>query len=165
MHKTSQATGKEQLRRHRANRCAWFCGSYAVTAERSDQLSYVPRLFFNNLVIRHIESSGSQLSLASTISLLWTQFWASVDTTWTPKSANQQRNLVYQMRKSFGVHLAGANSRCLLGMPHRRHDLRETNHCIGRDGEIIEGVASVDESAITGESPPVAPESGPTGSR
>ena len=60
----------------------------AVTGQRSDQLSYVPRLFFNNLVIRHIESSVSQLSpfsLFSTISLLWTQFWASVDTTWTPR--------------------------------------------------------------------------------
>ena len=67
----------------------------AVTGQRSDQLSYVPRLFFNNLGLCHIESSGSQLSLfslSSTISLLWTQFRASVDTTWTPrwtpKSAN-----------------------------------------------------------------------------
>ena len=60
----------------------------AVTGQRSDQLSYVPRLFFNNLVICHIESSVSQLSLFSlfsTISLLWTQFRASVDTTWTPR--------------------------------------------------------------------------------
>ena len=31
----------------------------AVTGQRSDQLSYVPRLFFNNLVICHIESSVS----------------------------------------------------------------------------------------------------------
>jgi hypothetical protein len=64
----------------------------AVTGQRSDQLSYVPRLFFNNLVICHIESSASQLSLfslSSTISLLWTQFWAFVDTTWTP---NQPTN-------------------------------------------------------------------------
>jgi hypothetical protein len=52
----------------------------AVTGQRSNQLSYVPRLFFNNLVIRHIESSGSQLSLFSIIALLWTQFRASVDT-------------------------------------------------------------------------------------
>src|SRR5271156_3376995 len=60
----------------------------AVTGQRSDQLSYVPRLFFNNLVIRHIESSVSQLSLFSlfsTISPLWTQFRALVDTTWTPR--------------------------------------------------------------------------------
>jgi hypothetical protein len=49
----------------------------AVTGQRSDQLSYVPRLFFNNLGLCHIESSVSQLSLFSlfsTISLLWTQF-------------------------------------------------------------------------------------------
>ena len=67
----------------------------AVTGQRSDQLSYVPRLFFNNLVIRHIESSASQLSLFSlfsTISLLWTQFRASVDTTWTPRWTPNQVN-------------------------------------------------------------------------
>jgi hypothetical protein len=49
----------------------------AVTGQRSDQLSYVPRLFFNNLSLCHIESESSQLSLfslCSTISLLWTQF-------------------------------------------------------------------------------------------
>jgi hypothetical protein len=61
----------------------------AVTGQRSNQLSYVPRLFFNNLVKRHIESSASQLSLFSLfsiISLLWTQFWASVDTKVDTKS-------------------------------------------------------------------------------
>jgi len=52
-------------------------------------------LFFNNLVIRHIESSVSQLSLFSlfsTISPLWTQFWAFVDTTWTPRWTPNQVN-------------------------------------------------------------------------
>src|SRR5665213_2189162 len=83
----------------------------AVTGQRSDQLSYVPRLFFNNLVIRHIESSVSQLSLFSlfsTISPLWTQFWDSVDTMWTPrwtpKSSPQRQDKVYQMRARIGVH-------------------------------------------------------------
>src|SRR5260370_19963367 len=49
----------------------------AVTGQRSNQLSYVPKMFFNNLVKHHIESSVSQLSLfllGSTSSLLWTQF-------------------------------------------------------------------------------------------
>jgi hypothetical protein len=61
----------------------------AVTGQRSDQLSYVPKIVFNNLVICHIESSVSQLSLFSLfsiISLLWTQFWASVDTKVDTKS-------------------------------------------------------------------------------
>ena len=36
----------------------------------------------------------------------------------------------------------------------------EANDLIPSDGEIIEGIASVDESAITGESAPVIHESG-----
>src|SRR5665213_279302 len=74
----------------------------AVTGQRSNQLSYVPRLFFNNLDICHIESSGSQLSLFSTISSLWTQSWVSVDTTWTPrwtpKLPPRRQDQVYQKR-------------------------------------------------------------------
>src|SRR6202041_2648939 len=38
--------------------------------------------------------------------------------------------------------------------------LVEANQIIPSDGEIVEGVASVDESAITGESAPVIRESG-----
>src|SRR5216683_4394529 len=38
--------------------------------------------------------------------------------------------------------------------------LVETNDIIPADGEIVEGVASVDESAVTGESAPVIRESG-----
>ena len=58
----------------------------AVTGQRSNQLSYVPRLLFNNLVICHIDSSVSKLSLfslVSTISLSWTQFSAFWDIKWT----------------------------------------------------------------------------------
>jgi len=53
------------------------------------------------LDICHIESSDSQLSLfslVSTLSLLWTQFWASIDTKQTPKPAPQRQNQVYQKR-------------------------------------------------------------------
>ena len=97
----------------------------AVTGQRSDQLSYVPRLFFNNLVIRHIESSGSRLSLFSlfsTISLLWTQFWDSVDTTWTPrwtpKPPPQRQDKVYQMRTRIGVHFPSRRAKVSV---HDRH--------------------------------------------
>ena len=50
----------------------------AVTGQRSNQLSYVPKKFFNNLDLNNVESSVSQLSLvslSSTLSLLWAQFW------------------------------------------------------------------------------------------
>jgi hypothetical protein len=71
----------------------------AVTGQRSDQLSYVPKIVFNNLVICHIESGVSQISLFSldsTFSPLWTQFRVFLDTkwtpNWTPKSPPQQQN-------------------------------------------------------------------------
>ena len=68
----------------------------AVTGQRSNQLSYVPTSLFRHLDICHIESSGSQLSLFSlfsTISLLWTQFWASIDTKQTPKTTTATTRL------------------------------------------------------------------------
>src|SRR5260370_14986757 len=55
----------------------------AVTGQRSNQLSYVPQMFFNNFVKHHIESNVSQLSLfflRSTSSLLLTQFQTFFDT-------------------------------------------------------------------------------------
>ena len=79
----------------------------AVTGQRSDQLSYVPTSVFNTLVVCHIESSVSQpslFSLVSTVSLLWTRFWASIDTKQTPKPPPQLRDQVYQMNMRFGVH-------------------------------------------------------------
>jgi len=60
----------------------------AVTGQRSNQLSYVPRLFFNNLVICHIESSASQLSLFSTIRCCGLDFGCF----WTPKRLPQQHD-------------------------------------------------------------------------
>jgi hypothetical protein len=75
-------------------------------------------LFFNNLVIRHIESSVSQLSLFSLFSIispLWTQFWASVDTTWTPrwtpKPAPQRQDQVYQKRPFLVSTFPGAEEK------------------------------------------------------
>ena len=89
----------------------------AVTGQRSDQLSYVPRLFFNNLDICHIESSVSQLSLFSlfsTISLLWTQFRASVDTNGHQGGhQNHHRNdkIKSIRRDGFGVHVSRSPSK------------------------------------------------------
>ena len=57
----------------------------------------------------------------------------------------------------------GAACRCRAGATNLRKGdvvLVEAGDVIPLDGEVIEGVASVDESAITGESAPVIRESG-----
>ena len=38
----------------------------AVTGQRSNQLSYVPKIVFNNLDVCHVEWSVSEISLSST---------------------------------------------------------------------------------------------------
>jgi hypothetical protein len=66
----------------------------AVTGQRSNQLSYVPRLFFNNLVICHVDSGFSKLSLfslVSTFSLLWTQLRGYLDTKLDTKNSTQRQ--------------------------------------------------------------------------
>ena len=55
--------------------------------------------------------------------------------------------------KESNVLLAGRLKKAMLSVC-------ETNDIIPADGEVIEGIASVDESAITGESAPVIRESG-----
>jgi K+-transporting ATPase ATPase B chain len=56
----------------------------------------------------------------------------------------------------------GANQHLVSAATLRKDDivLVETGEMIAGDGEVVEGVASVDESAITGESAPVIRESG-----
>jgi hypothetical protein len=75
----------------------------AVTGQRSNQLSYVPKMFFNNLVEHHIGSSVSQLSLfslGSTSSLLWTQFQTFLDTNWTPNRTPNHPNAMTRVSLS-----------------------------------------------------------------
>ena len=110
----------------------------AVTGQRSNQLSYVPRLFFNNLVICHIESGVSQVSLFSphsTFSPLWTQFRAPVDTTWTPRwtpqSPPQRQDKVYQINRSFCVRCPLTDTRngacCGSRLPISAHSTPDGN--------------------------------------
>ena len=121
----------------------------AVTGQRSDQLSYVPKIVFNNLDICHIESSGSQLSLfslVSTLSLLWTQFRAFLDTkwtpNWTPKSSPQRQNQVYQMRQNFGVQFPRSQSKKIRSLfdPWICQAPRNLSHLIQR---LCAGIAAV----------------------
>ena len=112
----------------------------AVTGQRSDQLSYVPKIVFNNLVICHIESSVSKnslFSLASTFRCYGLVFGASVDTTWTPKPPPQLQDQVYQMNTRLGVYspisvaLSGPKNALpvyVAGLDQRRADWWASKH-------------------------------------
>ena len=93
----------------------------AVTGQRSDQLSYVPKIVFNNLDICHIESSASQLSpfsLFSTVSVVLTRFSArfghQIDTKPDTKSVKINNEFSLSDESGFGAHLASHRHKLVL---------------------------------------------------
>ena len=72
-----------------------------MTGQRSNQLSYVPRLCFQQHgYMSHrmsVFSQNSRFSLRSDISLVWTQVRYFLGTGWTPILPTQRRSVVYQM--------------------------------------------------------------------
>jgi hypothetical protein len=78
----------------------------AVTGQRSNQLSYVPKIVFSNLAGCHIESSASHLLLFSLVSYRFAgldsisgHFGHQVDT----NRPSQRLDKVYQNERRFGV--------------------------------------------------------------
>ncbi len=64
--------------------------------------------------------------------------------------------------QAFGRRLLNGREEKVAATDLRRGDLVvcETNDIVPADGDVVEGIASIDESAITGESAPVVRESG-----
>ena len=79
---------------------------------------------------------------------------AQADTLRRSRTETNARKLTHP-RRDAGVELVSASA-----LRKGDHVLIEAGDFIPADGEIVEGVASVDESAITGESAPVIRESG-----
>jgi K+-transporting ATPase ATPase B chain len=106
--------------------------------------------------------------LAITIWLLFTVLFANFAEALAEGRSRAQASALRNMRqtvmaKRLVLNSTGARKTTLV----KAEDLRkgdvvlvETHDTIAADGEVIEGVASVDESAITGESAPVIRESG-----
>ncbi len=106
--------------------------------------------------------------LAVTIWLLFTVLFANFAEALAEGRSRAQASALRNMRhtvmaKRIAQNGSGARKTTLV----KAEDLRkgdvvlvETHDTIAADGEVIEGVASVDESAITGESAPVIRESG-----
>ena len=79
----------------------------------------------------------------------------------TPEELDQWAGRFTQAKTLRGTkHDAGFDLVSSAGLRKDDLFLVETNDIIPADGEIVEGVASVDESAVTGESAPVIRESG-----
>ncbi len=100
----------------------------------------------------------------------WTSFWlwftvifANFAEAIAEGRGKAQADTLRRMRKETTARrLVGGREEAVPASSLRKGDqvVVEANQLIPGDGEIIEGVASVDESAITGESAPVIRESG-----
>src|ERR1700735_595242 len=127
----------------------------------------VTAILYGQALAGHGEAPAGFI-LAITIWLLFTVIFANFAEALAEGRSKAQASALRNMRQTVMA------KRVLQNSPGARHttpvkaeDLRkgdvvlvETHDTIPADGEVIEGVASVDESAITGESAPVIRESG-----
>ena len=81
------------------------------------------------------------------------------------RKARQDTPAKYVRRQSENLETARQEVELVSSSTLRKNDLYlvEAGDILPADGEIINGIASVDESAVTGESAPVVREAGGTG--
>ena len=135
---------------------------------------YIGSIFTTLLWLQALQGKGEAPAgfiLAVTVWLWFTVLFANFAEALAEGRSKAQAASLRGLKKSTWAkkYKASANN-VWLGtpwLPEQAENLRkgdvvlvETNDMIPLDGEVIEGVASVDESAITGESAPVVRESG-----
>nr|MCU0342675.1 potassium-transporting ATPase subunit B [Ignavibacterium sp.] len=110
-----------------------------------------------------MEGSSSSFDLQIAIWLWFTVLFANfAEAIAEGRGKAQSENLRKSRTSTIARKLIGDKEEKILALELRSGDLVvcETGDLIPADGEVIDGVASVDESAITGESAPVIRESG-----
>jgi potassium-transporting ATPase ATP-binding subunit len=120
------------------------------------------------LVIKEIATGGKDIAFAAQISFwLWfTVIFANfAEAVAEGRGKAQAENLRRTRTQTMAKRLVNAASRDYRNVPAPELKLNdivlvEAGDFIPSDGDVIEGLASVDESAITGESAPVIRESG-----
>jgi K+-transporting ATPase ATPase B chain len=120
------------------------------------------------LVIKEIATGGKDIAFAAQISFwLWfTVIFANfAEAVAEGRGKAQAENLRRTRTQTLAKRLVNATSRDYRNVPAPELKLNdivlvEAGDFIPSDGDVIEGLASVDESAITGESAPVIRESG-----
>jgi K+-transporting ATPase ATPase B chain len=117
------------------------------------------------LVFRDLATGGDQLwfTTATTLWLWFTVLFANFAEAVAEGRGKAQADTLRKMRQETTARrLVGDRIEVIPAAQLRKDDLVvvEAGQLIPGDGEIVEGIASVDESAITGESAPVIRESG-----
>src|SRR5258708_6888315 len=127
----------------------------------------VTAILYGQALAGHGEAPAGFI-LAVTVWLLFTVIFANFAEAVAEGRSRAQASALRNMRQTVMAKRLVQNSPgARQTTPVKAEDLRkgdvvlvETHDAIPADGEVIEGVASVDESAITGESAPVIRESG-----
>ncbi len=116
-------------------------------------------IFITELIVGNFSSFNFQIALWLWITVLFANFAEAVA---EGRGKAQSENLRKTRTSSIARKLEGTKEIKVSAVELRKGDLVicEVGDLIPADGEVIEGVASVDESAITGESAPVIRESG-----
>ncbi len=127
----------------------------------------VTAMLYGQALAGHAEASPGFI-LAVTVWLLFTVLFANFAEALAEGRSRAQASALRNMRQTVMAKRVvhnnpGSRQTVLVKAEDLRKDdmvLVETRDIIPADGEVVEGVASVDESAITGESAPVIRESG-----
>ncbi|MCE5317031.1 MAG: potassium-transporting ATPase subunit KdpB [Parachlamydia sp.] len=116
-------------------------------------------LFFHSLYLGHFRSFELQLSFWFWLTILFANYAESLAESrgkYHVAKLHQATEQLYAHRKKDGLEeLVQATA-----LRHNDLVVCRTGDIIPADGEVVEGIASIDESAITGESAPVIRESG-----
>ncbi len=129
--------------------------------------SAVTALLYGLAVAGRVDASAG-FTLAITIWLVFTVLFANFAEALAESRSRAQAASLRGMRRTvMARRLTDPSRQSRASTPVKAEDLRkgdiilvEAREVIPADGEIVEGAASVDESAITGESAPVIRESG-----
>jgi len=116
-------------------------------------------LFINNLLHGHFSGFNLQIIIWLWFTTLFANFAEAVA---EGRGKAQSNSLKNARTTTTGRKLVGEKEVITSALDLRENDIVvcEAGDVIPADGEVVEGIASVDESAITGESAPVIRESG-----
>src|ERR1700730_2353196 len=165
----------------RSNQNTLFQGDQVREAFKQSFLKLNPRLLFRNPVMFTVEIGAAVMLLVSIFSLfskeqgsfgynltifiilfLTVQFATFAEAIAEARGKAQAESLRKTRSDTPARVLVNGKEQMVMSSMLKKGDvfICRATHTIPTDGEIVEGIASIDESAITGESAPVIRESG-----